>query len=195
MRRHSHKFDPADRAHLDSDERRAYLNPDAILGAFGVGPGAFIADVGAGTGFFAVPAAIRVGPTGRVYALDMETEMLEDVRAKIAHEHLENITALRSEEEHIPLPEMSVDVAFLACVLHELDGPGTLRECGRILKPTGRLAVVDWKKIHQDIGPPFRHRLSEGEARAFLMRSGFVPLRTIEAGRYHYGIEARIGRP
>ena len=188
------KFDPADRAHLDSDARRAYLDPDAILGAFGVGPGTALADIGAGTGFFAIPAAKRVGPAGRVYALDLEPQMLDDLRAKADNDlGIANISILRSEEERIPLPHHSVDVAFLACVLHELEGPGTLRECARILKSTGHLAVVDWKKIDQDIGPPMRHRLDETEARSFLKRSGFNPTRTFEAGRYHYGIESRVG--
>lgn len=194
MRHHGHKFDPVNRAHLDSDERRAYLDPDAILGAFGVGPGMIVADIGAGTGFFAIPAAKRVGAAGRVYALDLEPQMLEDLRARAGDTGVANIGVLRSEEERIPLPDASVDIAFLACVLHELDGPGTLRECARILKPAGYLAVVDWKKIDQDIGPPMNHRLDEREARAFLQRSGFTPARTFEAGRYHYGIESRVSR-
>lgn len=193
MRHRGHKFDAAHRAYLDSDERRSYLEPDAILGAFGVGPGCILADVGAGTGFFSIPASKRVGPSGRVYALDVQTPMLDDLREKVTTEGLTNIRILQSQEDRIPLPQASVDVAFLACVLHELDGPGTLRECGRILKPTGCLAIVDWKKIEQDIGPPFKHRLDEGQARAFLKRSGFAPIRTFDAGRNHYGIEARIG--
>lgn len=194
MRRHGHKFDPANRGHLDSEERRSYLDPDAILGAFGVGPGDVIADIGAGTGFFTIPAAMRVGPSGRVYALDLESEMLGDLRLRIGVAGPRNVEILRSDEDRIPLPQASVDLAFLACVLHELDGPGTLRECARILKPTGRLAIVDWKKMKQDIGPPYRHRLDEGQARAFLQQSGFTPTRTFEAGRYHYGIEASVER-
>ncbi len=194
MGHHGHKFDPLNRAHLDSDERRSYLDPDAILGTFGVGPGCILADIGAGTGFFSLPAAARIGPAGRVYALDVERVMLEDLRTKLAAREVGNVEVFRSEETKLPLPSSSVDIAFLACVLHELDGPGTLRECGRILKPTGRLAVVDWKKIDQEIGPPISHRLDEGQARDLLERSGFTPMRTFEAGRYHYGIEARVGR-
>jgi len=194
VRRHGHKFDPTNRAYLDSDERKSYLDPDAILESFDIGPGNVLADVGAGTGFFAIPAAKRVGPTGRVYALDLEPAMLEDLRTKARAADLGNLKVMRSAEERLPLPQASVDLVFLACVLHELDGPGTLRECARILKPTGRLGVVDWKKIAQDIGPPRRHRLDEREARAFLLRNGFTPIRTFEAGRYHYGIESRAGR-
>ena len=61
-----HKFDPARRGYLDSPARRAYLDPEGTLRAFGLREGMIMADVGAGTGFFALPAARLVGPRGRV---------------------------------------------------------------------------------------------------------------------------------
>lgn len=186
-----HKFDPAGRSHLDSEERRIYLDPDTILEAFRVDAGLRMADVGAGIGFFARPAARRVGPKGRVYAVDLSSEMLEDLRVQREKEGLRNLELSLSTEDRIPLPDGSVDFAFLACVLHELAGAGTLLECRRILTSRGRLGVVDWKKIDQAEGPPREHRLDVGEANAFLTEAGFTPTRTFEAGPYHYGIEAR----
>lgn len=185
-----HKFDPTHRAHLDAPDRRGYLDPERILGAFAVGPGLHLADVGAGTGFFALPAARLVGPAGRVYAIDQAEAMLEELRAR-APAASGILEVVPSTEDRIPLPDGSVDVAFLACVLHELDGPGTLRECARILRPGGRLAVVDWMKKAQDIGPPREHRLSEVEAAEVLREAGFHVSRTFPAGPHHYGIEAR----
>ncbi len=190
-----HKFDAAGRAHLDSEERRAYLDPDAILDAFRVRAGMRVADVGAGIGFFARPAARRVGPRGRVHAIDLSPEMLEDLQARLEGEGLVSVETHLSTEDRIPLPDGSVDFAFLACVLHELAGPGTLRECRRILAPRGRLGVVDWKKIDQPEGPPKDHRIDEDEASAFLREAGFSPSRVFEAGPYHYGIEARRSPP
>ncbi len=187
-----HKFDAARRAYLDSDERRSYLDPVRILTAFRLARGMRVADVGTGTGFFAIPAARLVGPSGRVYAVDLVPEMLEDLQAKLAREPVGNLEALRSTEDRIPLADASVDFAFLACVLHELDGPGTLRECRRILARDGRLGIVDWKKEDMEFGPPKAHRLGEEEARAILRDAGFHPVRTFEGGRFHYGIEARV---
>ena len=190
-----HKFPVEHRSHLDSEERRSYLDAGTILRAFGVREGMRVADIGSGTGFFALPAAEIVGPRGHVDAVDLSAEMLEDLRAKLLRSGARNVTAVRSAEDRIPLQDGSVDLAFLACVLHELDGPGTLRECRRILRPEGRLAVVDWKKAEMEFGPPREHRLDESEARALLTGAGFAPTRTFEAGRYHYGIEARIRNP
>lgn len=187
-----HKFDPTHRARLDSPERKAYLDADAILRAIGIKPGDRVAEIGAGTGFFAIPAARYVGEKGRVLAVDLASPMLEDLRRKVAKARLKNIEVLRSEEEHVPIPDHSIDLVLLACVLHELDGPGTLHEARRILVPRGRLAVVDWKKIDQEEGPPREHRLDEREAAELLGTAGFRVARAFEAGPYHYGIEARI---
>ena len=189
-----HKFDAAHRAYLDSEERRAYLDPTRILKAFRLRPGMRIADIGSGTGFFAIPAAEIVGPTGRVYAGDLSPEMLEDLRTKLQRARTGNLEALRSTEDRVPLPDASVDFAFLACVLHELDGPGTLLEARRVLTPAGRLGVVDWKKEDSEFGPPKAHRLDEDEARAVVSDAGFDPTRTFDAGEHHYGIEARVRR-
>jgi ubiquinone/menaquinone biosynthesis C-methylase UbiE len=190
--RGGHKFDVAHREYLDSAERRSYLDPTRIFRGFGLKPGNRVADIGSGTGFFAIPAARIVGPEGRVYAVDLAPEMLEDLQAKLAQEPVPNLEVVRSTEDRIPLGDDSVDFAFLACVLHELDGPGTLLECRRILTPTGRLGVVDWRKEDMAFGPPKAHRLNEDEARSILRDAGFKPIKTFEAGRYHYGIEARV---
>lgn len=158
----------------------------------GLKAGDRVADIGAGTGFFAIPAARAVGEKGRVFAVDLASPMLEDLRRKASKARLTNLEVLRSIEEHVPIPDHSVDLVLLACVLHELDGPGTLPEARRILAARGRLAVVDWKKIDQDEGPPREHRLDEREAAELLGSAGFRVARTFEAGPYHYGLEARV---
>ncbi len=116
--------------------------------------------------------------------------MLADLRARLADRPGLNVKVLRSSEDRIPLPARSADFAFLACVLHELDGPGTLREAARVLRPGGALGVVDWKKIHQLEGPPYRHRLSTRRAAEVLGDGGFTAAAPFEAGPYHFGIVA-----
>lgn len=165
------------------------------MAAAGISEGMRVADIGAGTGFFTWPAARRVGPRGHVYAVDQAPEMLEELRRKLAAAPEPAIEVLQSLETRIPIPDGSVDVAFLACVLHELDGAGSLLECRRILRAGGTLAVVDWKKIDQDEGPPVEHRLSEGDAERVLRESGFEVVRRFASGPFHYGLEATVRGP
>ena len=190
-----HKFHVDRRAYLDSDERKSYLDARAILRASGVRAGMRFADIGSGTGFFALPAAELVGPSGHVDAVDLSPVMLEDLEAKLGRTTVQNVTAVLSTEDRIPLADRSVDVVFLACVLHELAGPATLLECRRIVRPQGRLTDIDWKKEEMEFGPPREHRLDESEAKALLADAGFSPTRTFQAGPYHYGIEARPRKP
>lgn len=188
-----HKFDPANRNVLVAPERAEYLPPKQILDAFGVKEGWHVADVGCGPGYFTLPMARRVGSSGRVYAVDMEPAMLEDLRRRVARAGLENVVPVPSQEDRIPVPDATVDFAFLACVLHELAGVGTLREIRRMLKPDGVLGVVDWRKIEQDMGPPVHHRLTPEEAAKVLREGGFEPGRPFEVAPYHYGFRCGKG--
>lgn len=183
----AHKFDPANREILHDPERRTWQDPEAILRAFGLLRGMAVADVGCGTGFFALPAAQMVGPEGRVYAADMQEEMLWALMDRLREENVRNVLPVLSLEDLIPLPDTSVDFALLVNALHELRGDGALREVHRILRPHGVLGVVDWKKEAMERGPPVEHRLSLGEARERLARNGFAG-EEAEVGPFHYGL-------
>jgi ubiquinone/menaquinone biosynthesis C-methylase UbiE len=164
MTRHGHKFDPAHRDHLLEPERARYLPAKAILSKFPMKVGGAAVDIGCGPGYWTIPMAKLIGPSGRVYAVDLEETMLATLRTRVERYRDLNIQVLRSTEDRLPLPARSVDFAFLACVLHELEGPGTLREAARVLRPGGILGIVEWKKIRQLEGPPYRHRLSPAQA-------------------------------
>lgn len=192
MPHRGHKFDPAHRDVLDAPERREYLSPETILPRFGVKPGWTVVDIGAGTGFNTFPLSDLVGSRGRVYAAEVQKAMLSVLREKLAQTPRANVTVLESEEDRIPIDAHTADFVLLACVLHELEGPGTLREAARILKPTGILGIVDWKRMRQDIGPPLAHRLSERQAIARVVKQGFRSDPPFEAGAHHYGFAARI---
>jgi len=187
---HGHKFDPSMRDHLLEPKRARYLPAKEILTKFPLKAGGAAVDIGSGPGYWTIPMAELLGPLGRVYAVDLSEEMLEALRTRLEKYPKLDVQVLRSSEDRLPLPARSVDFAFLACVLHELDGPGTLREAARVLRPGGALGVVEWKKIHQLEGPPYRHRLSPAKAVAFLKQGGFEAREPFEAGPYHYGVTA-----
>ena len=190
MAHHGHKFDPEMKDHLLGPKRARYLPAKEILSKFPMKIGGAAVDIGCGPGYWTIPMARLMGPTGRVYAVDLEESMLAALRTRLAAVPKLDVKVMRSTEDRLPLPARSVDFAFLACVLHELDGPGTLREAARVLRPGGILGIVEWKKIRQGEGPPYRHRLSPAKAVAFLKQGGFEAREPFEAGPYHYGITA-----
>lgn len=166
-----HKFDPEHWERLVGEERRARLPVSAILNPIDVREGMVVADIGAGPGYFTLPLAERVGPRGRVYALDIEPRMLEALRSRGVPP---NVEVLQSGESTLPLPDQSVDLAFLAFVYHELgDRPAMLAEIRRILRPGGRLVVADWVPREEEIGPPLHERIAEGVVTAEMEAAGF----------------------
>jgi ubiquinone/menaquinone biosynthesis C-methylase UbiE len=190
MAHHGRKFDPAMRDHLLARKRARSLPAKEILSKFPIKVGGAAVDIGCGPGYWTIPMAKLIGPSGRVYAVDLEGAMLATLRTRLEMVRDLDIQVLRSTEDRLPLPARSVDFAFLACVLHELEGPGTLREAARVLRPGGILGIVEWKKIRQLEGPPYRHRLSPAQAAKVLGEGGFDADARFEAGPYHYGIIA-----
>lgn len=186
----AHKFDPDRKALLESPDRREWQDPETILDFFGFTAGTVVADVGCGTGYFSIPLSRRVGPAGRVYAIDMQEEMLWSLQEKLLDQGVSNILPILSSEEFIALPESHADAALLVNTLHELKGRSTLMEIHRILRTGGFLAVVDWAKVPMDVGPPLEHRLSEEQAKELLRSVGFG-VDSVDVGDLFYGIRAR----
>ena len=151
-------------------------------------------DVGAGSGFFAFPAARAVLPDGHVYAVDVSDDLVAWVRERADRESVPNLTALRSTSVRIPLEDAIADVALLANVLHGVP-TATLSETIRILRPGGRLVDIDWKKRTTPEGPPVRHRLSEREATDALEARGLRLRDSFELDPYHYVLAFERPRP
>jgi ubiquinone/menaquinone biosynthesis C-methylase UbiE len=186
------KFDPKHIERLLSPERYQWHDPDMILDALALVSGMTFADVGAGPGFFTLPAAKRVGPAGKVYALDVEPKMLERLLERASTEGITNIEGLLSEEERLPLPDSRVDAVLLANVLHEVsEQVSLLCETARVMRPGGMLAVVEWRKRKMDKGPSIAERLSYQEVARALREAGFKEVKPFGAGPYHYGVRAR----
>jgi len=180
------KFDPARKAHLDDPRRAKYLNPESIAEHLKIVRGMKVADIGAGTGAFAIPMAEKVWRTGTVYACDISQEMLDAITGKLYG--INNVELVLTEENKIPLPDGAIDLALMVNVLHELEGDGTLKEVLRILRSGGRLAIADWRKRPMLEGPPIWHKISEDRAVDRIMALGFEFNDWFEPGPYHYGL-------
>lgn len=186
------RFDPAHLARLLDPDRRRYEEPERVLDLLHLREGEVLADVGAGPGWFALPAALRVGSAGRVYALDVQETMLEVLGRRAAEAGAGGvIVPVRvAEGQPWPLPDGGCDAALVANVYHEVaDRPGFLRELYRILRPGGRvLVVVEWRPEPTPVGPPPEERLAPEAVAGDFARAGFRRPRRSDPGPYHYAI-------
>ena len=176
----------------DEMERRKWQNPDSILADIGLRPGLTFVDVGCGDGFFTLPAARIVGKEGKVYALDSDAEIISSLKEKALKSNLTNIeTRVGSAEDNV-FCESCADVLFFGIVLHDFDNPAkVLKNAARMIKPSGRLVDLDWKKQPMDFGPPENIRFSEEEAAKLIFKAGFKVEQRREAGPFHYLITAK----
>jgi len=183
-----HKFDSRSSAKLDNDDRRKRLPPDIILEKFGLRRGNIMADIGCGIGYFTLPASAIAGPEGKVFAMDVSNEMLIQTQEKAHLAKATNIEALLISENDFLLQEKSVDIALVFFVLHEAEEPERfLAELYRIIKPGGRLAILDWEKREMPQGPPVEHRISNQEASALIQKVGFS-ITPVDIGMDFYGL-------
>lgn len=187
-----HKFNPENLHHLDGPERHLILDPARILSAVGIEKGAVIIEPGSGTGYFTAPLAAQTGPEGSVYACDINPDLLDITRQRLEDALLDNVTTLLSQENRLPLPDGIGDLVFLANVLHEAEDKKTfLQECARVLKPQGRIAVVEWEKKAPPPGPPAEDRWSRDQTSSLLTQLGFAPQDPEPAGPHHYLLVAQ----
>ncbi|HHL39141.1 MAG TPA: methyltransferase domain-containing protein [Deltaproteobacteria bacterium] len=180
----AHRFDPAMAGRLMSEERYGRLDPVKFLKGAGLAPGDSMVDLGCGPGFFALAASAVVGPEGRVWALDVEPEMLGHLRRQGPPP---NVFPLVCPESELPLRGGCADFVLLAFVIHEAAEPlRLLREVRRVMKPGAALCILDWEKVDEDEGPPLEERMAAAEAEALAGRAGLsVTERTAPDGSWY----------
>lgn len=159
---------------LVRSERETEEAPDAALDAIGIPRGATVADVGAGVGYFTWRLAERVGPSGKVYANDIQQAMLEKLRGNMEARHLTNVQTVLGAEDDPKLPAGAVDVILLVDVYHEFSEPQKmLQKMRQALKPDGRLVLLEYRKEDPSIPIRPEHKMSADEVRAELQPEGF----------------------
>lgn len=147
-----------------------------------------VIDYGAGTGRVSLAVAARL-PQGRVIALDESPEMLRRLRTRVAGR--DNVEVMTIAENHVPLPDASVDRILAINLLHEIRGESALAEMHRLLKADGILLVVDWDRERpSEPGPPARHRYDEAEADQELAAAGFLSEPVETNLPYHFVLRA-----
>src|SRR5262245_52547924 len=160
---------------LERDERIGEEEPDIALDVLKIPKGAAVADIGAGSGYMTVRLAKRVGPTGVVYANDVQPQMLEMLRRRIEREKITNVTLVQGTIDDPKLPPASVDLQLMVDVYHEFSQPqAMLRGLRQALKPGGRLVLVEYRKENPAIPIRLEHKMTVAEAKMEVEAEGFT---------------------
>jgi len=133
---------------FESESREVNVHREAIVHDVGLNPGAVVADVGAGTGLFTAPLAKAVGPSGKVFAVDIAKNFLDHIAAQAKAKGLGNVETVLCKDDSVELPAGSIDVAFLCDAYHHFEYPkSTMKSIHRALRPGGVLVVIDFERI------------------------------------------------
>jgi len=177
---------------LDESIRRGWYNPESILKDASLKANMVFMDVGCGDGFFSILAAKIVGPGGMIYALDIDASAIERLKRQAADLGLTNIRATVGSAEETVFCSRCADVVFFSMVLHDFSNPKrVLLNSKRMLKQTGVLVNLDWKKERMHFGPPMHIRFDENKVAELLKQAGFTVAGIKEAGPHHYVVTAK----
>jgi ubiquinone/menaquinone biosynthesis C-methylase UbiE len=166
---------------LERPEREQEENPEGALDALNLKPGMTVADVGAGTGYMSLKMAKRVGASGKVYAEDVQPEMLQKVRENAAKAKAGNVVTVQGSYTDPMLPKGQIDLILLVDVYHEFSEPQKmLRGIRSALKPDGRLVLLEYRKEDPSIPIRVEHKMTVAEVKTELEAEGFKLSQVVE---------------
>jgi predicted methyltransferase len=153
---HGRLFPPQDLGLLEAPDREAWQRPDEIMDALAIADGSRVADIGAGAGWFTIRLARRVGPNGKVYAQDVQRQMIDAIRRRVTREGLQNVETVLGEGSMPNLPA-GLDAVLVVDVYPEVDDRvAFLRNLATALKPGGRIGIVNYRPGRGGPGPDVR---------------------------------------
>jgi len=162
-------------AWLERSERLQEEEPDLAISILKIPKGAAVADIGAGSGYMTIRLSDRVGPAGTVFATDVQPQMIEILRRRLAAKHITNVTLVQGAVDDPRLPPASVDLELMVDVYHELSEPqAMLRGLRAALKPGGRLVLLEYRKEDRSIPIKPEHKMSVAEAKLEVEHEGFT---------------------
>lgn len=166
---------------LENPTRIAGLKVDETVTKLGLKPGAVVADIGAGAGIFEASLAQAVSPGGKVYAVDIDKGLIDHIAKRAAELHITNVQGVVGTFTDPKLPVRNVDLAFIYDVLHHIEARAEyLKSLAGYLKPSGRIAVIDFRPGqggHRDL-PELQ--VAREQATAWMAAAGLKPVEEIE---------------
>lgn len=169
-----------------------FLNPKDTVLQMGLREGMKVADLGVGSGHYAVVASHLVGETGRVYAIDIQEDILlrlkDDLR-RLGRKNVDTVWGNIEKTGGTKLKDHAVDAVILSNVLFQLDEKDkAIAEVKRILAPQGKLLVVDWAGAYEGAGPEHERVVREHDAERMFIDAGFYKVKAFHTGAHHYSI-------
>lgn len=169
------------------------LDSNRVLNAIGLKKGDTFLDAGSGDGYMSLEASKIVGKEGKVYAVDVWEESIDNFKEEIEKENIENIEASVADiSQKIPVADESIDILYMGNVLHGFvendDIEPVMKEIQRVIMPDGSFAVVEFKKIENSPGPPLHVRITPKEVEEIVKKYGFIVKEVEDVGTYHYTI-------
>ncbi len=165
-----------------------FTDPGKNLMMFGLQENSIVADLGAGTGFYAIAAA-RMVPKGKVYAVDVQKDFILTIKAKAKEAKLGNVECLWGDVEKIGGTKIAngvIDAAIASNILFQVeDRDKFIEEAKRVLKPGGRVLLIDWS---DSTGMGIKNIVPKPKARELFERKGFIWTKDIDTGEHHYGM-------
>ena len=170
-----------------------FSDPETIVPYFGLTDGNVVADFGAGSGHYSIALAKRVGNNGRVYAIDIQKDLLSRLETEVKQAGgARNIHIIWGDVEKsggTKLADSSVDFVLMANTLFQSTARYSIAlEARRILRPGGQVAVVDWADSFNNLGPIAEQIASPDEVKVIFAQAGFVFDKDFPAGEHHYGL-------
>jgi arsenite methyltransferase len=161
---------------LEDPGRDAWQQPDQVIQNLGLHQGDEVADLGAGSGYFTVRLAREVGPSGKVYAVDIDQKMLNYIDQRAQEEKLDNIQTILADPDDPKLGSQSVDLIFICDVLHHIHNRDKYYpKLYRALRMGGRLVDIDFQKHKLPVGPPVEMKIEKRDC-----------IKEIEAAGFHF---------
>jgi len=171
---HTRLFRPEDLSELEAPDRDEWQQPGKIMDIMGIGEASVVADLGAGSGWFTIRLANRVGPNGRVYAKDVQKPMIQAIKVRVDRLGLKNVETVLGIDTDPRLPK-PVDAVLIVDAYHEAEEPvALLTNLVKSLKPMGRIGIVDFKKDGGGPGPAMEQRVDPEDVIRDAQAAGLV---------------------
>jgi ubiquinone/menaquinone biosynthesis C-methylase UbiE len=159
---------------LERSERESEESPTKAIQALDIKPGMTVCDLGAGSGYYTVRMSRLVGPTGKVYAVDIQPKMLQILERRLKSAKIDNVVPVLSSEDDPKLPPKSQDLILLVDVYHEFARPQLmLKKLREALKDDGRLVLLEFRKEDASVPIRLEHKMSVAEVKMELEPEGF----------------------